>query len=470
MIENSAFGNIAGKIKVGIDKIAQLDIRAKIEKARELGKAGIDDVWESVRKALADQGQRAKNTITVVYDGKAPYIAARNLCAYIQDMGYKVTLIDTDKYEKGGLAISYGKVIIVGHHKLAKEQEQGIGFLQYDNYGMKFGFCGRCVLRASRSALGRGEKGRKKFSNYYDSRMLCHEELASKYGTPMKFGARGETRKSQYDLLWLEFAAYGLSEFLAGTKTKEEMTAEGSENIAEKAAANLIGQMKADEDMTYTIDELLQNSYKQNENTGMETLRKHLGNDIVFTGVWADAKDQYDLEDSELLEGELSACVFQVGCYAIRSSHHLYQDTEEVHYSKKIPATQEVITSYKESGEDVAALLLMDEVREVHEISAKLHTAGAVPSIEGWKDICLAAASMRWSECVSFIGTVKSNASISDEQAELFVLKTYIGDSFGVDHWYKLGLDGTVWEYQEHPYDPDSFEVSWQGSGKKQAI
>ena len=28
--------------------------------------------------------------------------------------------------------------------------------------------------------------------------------------------------------------------------------------------------------------------------------------------------------------------------------------------------------------------------------------------------------------------------------------------------WYKLSSDGNVTEYEEHPYDPESFESSWR--------
>lgn len=99
-----------------------------------------------------------------------------------------------------------------------------------------------------------------------------------------------------------------------------------------------------------------------------------------------------------------------------------------------------------------------DGVREVQVISARYNGSGA----EGWQHICLAATSLRWDESINFIGTLKPAASVSNEQEVLFVLKQYTGDSFGVAHWYKLSSDGNVTEYEEHPYDLKSFEVSWK--------
>lgn len=50
-----------------------------------------------------------------------------------------------------------------------------------------------------------------------------------------------------------------------------------AKDIAEAAAANLIQQVEADKDTTYTLEEIMQNCYKAHEREGMETLRKHLG-------------------------------------------------------------------------------------------------------------------------------------------------------------------------------------------------
>lgn len=99
-----------------------------------------------------------------------------------------------------------------------------------------------------------------------------------------------------------------------------------------------------------------------------------------------------------------------------------------------------------------------DGARDVQDISARYNGTGS----EDWQHVCLAATSHSWDESINFIGTLKLAASAPDEQEVLFVLKQYTGNSYGVAHWYKLSSDGTVTEYSEHPYNPESFEESWK--------
>ena len=168
---------------------------------------GGDGAWEHYQKQHTG---RVDEPIYIVCDGKAPREAATNLYYYIGKMGYKTKLVDIDDYHKGHV----GSVIVVGHHNLAKEWLEYVG-VRYVNYGMGYGFSGNlCVLMASRSALGSGKKGRKLFEEHYNSKMITHLDLAFEYKIPGMFGYRNETRKSQYDLLWLEFVKYGLSMFL----------------------------------------------------------------------------------------------------------------------------------------------------------------------------------------------------------------------------------------------------------------
>lgn len=89
-----------------------------------------------------------------------------------------------------------------------------------------FGFKeNRCVLRASRRALSseNGGEGHEAFGKFYNESMKKYEDLAEKYNIPLKY-EEGErrTRKYQYDLLWIEFAKYGLEHFLDIEAEKEE--------------------------------------------------------------------------------------------------------------------------------------------------------------------------------------------------------------------------------------------------------
>lgn len=391
-----------------------------------------------------------KPVVTIFYDGKAPYAAAFNLCRHIQSMGIEAKLKDAGDYDEG----YPGKVIIIGHHDLTKKQLAEVGVL-YNSYGLILGYTqDKCVLRVSRSSLGKGKKGRKKFEEYYNTRIHSYKELAATYNVPMQFGSRDETRKSQYDLIWLIFATHWLYGFLGKTS---ELGPGAGIDIAQQAANDLIQKVTADKDKVYTLEELLRNTYKANESDGMKILRKHLGDNIAFTCVWADARDERELEESELLDGELSGYVFTVGGYTIRSAVCLYQDDDEADYTQRVPAGQDAIAQYREAGWRMPSP--GNGVREVQVVSARYNGSGS----EGWQHICIAATSIRWDESINFIGTLKPSALAPDEQEVLLILKQYTGDSFGVAHWYKLSSDGNVTEYEEHPYDPESFEASWRG-------
>ena len=391
-----------------------------------------------------------KPVVTIFYDGKAPYTAAFNLCRHIQSMGIEAKLKDVGDYDEG----YPGKVIIIGHHNLTKKQLAEVGVL-YNSYGLMLGYTqDKCVLRVSRSSLGKGKKGREKFEEYYNTRILSYKELAATYNVPMQFGSRDETRKSQYDLMWLVFATHWLYGFLGKTG---ELGKGDDHDLAQQAANDLLQKVNADKDQVYTLDELLRNTYKANESAGMKTLRTHLGEDIAFTGVWADARDERELEESELLDGELSGFVFTIGSYTIRSAVCLYRDDDEIDYTQRVPAGEDAIAQYREEGWRL--LGPGNGVREVQVISARYNGFG---SVEGWRHVCLAATSLRWDESINFIATLKPVASAPAEQEVLFILKQYTGDSFGVAHWYKLSSDGNVTEYEEHPYDPESFEASWR--------
>lgn len=228
------------------------------------------------------------------------------------------------------------------------------------------------------------------------------------------------------------------------------------ESIAEAAAADLITKINADKNKTFTLAEIQRNIYTGKASAGMKTLRTHLGDNIVFTGVWTDAKDERELDETELEAGELSGFVSSIGNYVIRSSVCLYRDDDEIHYSQRVPAGPDEITQY--INERRPFPMLGSGFREVQIISARYKDAAA----DDWTFICLATTSVSWDESIDFICTVKYDAFDPDEQEMVFVLNQYTGDSFGVAHWYKLSADGAVTKYSEHPYDPESFEESWK--------
>lgn len=311
---------------------------------------------------------------------------------------------------------------------------------------MMFGYAQDvCVLRASKSALGKGKKGRAQFETYYNTRILAHRELADSYTVPLRFDSKDRSRRPQYSLLWLEFAHLGLPQFLGGPAALPS----GPEAAPPRQTAES-RTPEADGDTVYTLDELLRNIYKTRERAGMETLRRHLGADIVFTGLWAGARDERELEESELLEGELSGYVFTIGGYTLRSASCLYLDDDSIDYSERVPAGPEALARYRQEGWRM--LGAEDGVREVQALSARYGGRG------DWHTVCLVTSSLHWDESIHFIGTLKPTAA---SQESLFILKQYTGDSYGIAYWYALAPDGTISEYGEHPYDPGSFERPW---------
>ena len=94
---------------------------------------------------------------------------------------------------------------------------------------------------------------------------------------------------------------------------------EPGSSMAERAADNVLSKFRAEkEGISFTIDGILRASYEQNEDSAMEVLHAHLGDRIVITGTWAEAEGERELEEEELFEGEISASVFTIGCYAVR--------------------------------------------------------------------------------------------------------------------------------------------------------
>jgi len=174
----------------------------------KVGKA-VEKRMDERQKERDEAIQELKKFAFVIYDGKAPYTAAQNLAKYLGDLGYQAAAIDPEMYHsrlEGTSAEEYCQWIIIGHHDFTKEQMARVPLCS-NEYGLKMGVKNRrYVLRACRSDLSPGKKGRKEFAAYYNKEMLNYRELAEKYGVPMTFGYRSETRESQYDLLWLKCA------------------------------------------------------------------------------------------------------------------------------------------------------------------------------------------------------------------------------------------------------------------------
>lgn len=197
------------------------------------------------------------------------------------------------------------------------------------------------------------------------------------------------------------------------------------------------------------------------------TIRKHWKLSAVFTGSLHFGHGK-KLTEAELLPGELSVELFQVGCYIVRSAQRVYQICEPGYSpEKEIPASPEDVELVRKDIVPINAAPYCgftvttgigfqpwrNRLRVTHEISARHRNDSSGP----FRIVCRAAESRnsRWSEKIGPVYAAKEHIAVSDKKASLFVCNTYIGDSFSADTWYKLEPTGEITTLSLHPYDAD---------------
>ena len=225
--------------------------------------------------------------------------------------------------------------------------------------------------------------------------------------------------------------------------------------------------LKQNEEAIPNYEEFFRESYKQKERSGKETLRTHLGKDIVFTGTWAEATEERELDGEELQAGEAAAVIFQVGCCTVRSAQRIYKVCDSGYYDPEAgsPADKTDVdlvrkdmdceNAWAKAAESSICVTTSigswkDRLRVTNEISAK-HSSD--PD-KVFRYICRAARSGNhtWSEDIEFICTVKEHALIPDEYASLLICRHYEGSSFGSDTWYKLDPTGKITKLEPGAY------------------
>lgn len=232
-------------------------------------------------------------------------------------------------------------------------------------------------------------------------------------------------------------------------------------DIVTEAVNDLDQQWNADKDKVLDLNKLLRESYKRKMHMAIQSLRTQLGDDIILTGTWDEAEDMHELEESELLDGEMSAFVYKVGSYLVRQADCLYQDGDGIDYRERKPAGKDAIVAYM----DASHLYICEpplSYRSAKKISAKYIGDCGVPS-EEWKCVCYEdhATSYYWSEQINFICAVKSGNLSSGSREELYVLKHWTGSSNSYDYWYRFNPDGTVEECRIYPLNnPFGIEAS----------
>lgn len=198
------------------------------------------------------------------------------------------------------------------------------------------------------------------------------------------------------------------------------------------------------------------------EDEDLVTIRKHWGQSVVFTDTSYPARVEraglfrsgelwltwypdwaQELTAEELLPGEISAALFNVGCYTVRSA----QWACEYQGESMIPASQEKVEFIRKYFADNSDAIMGPfyswpwryEQRVTHKISAR-HNSNPDGSFIYVCD----APSDSWSLFIGAIYTAKENRFMPDEYASLFVHSVYSGSSFSSDTWYKLDPTGKI--------------------------
>lgn len=198
------------------------------------------------------------------------------------------------------------------------------------------------------------------------------------------------------------------------------------------------------------------------------TIRNHWSKAVVFTGSW-EGKEGKEVPAERLLPSELSAVLFQVGCYTVRSAQRVYQICEPGYSpERETPASsEEVELVQKDIAHNANRLGLtvyggygwspwQNRLRVTHEISARHQDSP--DSL--FTVICRAAQSrdggISWSERITAVLTAKKHLAVPGKSASLFVCNRYVGSSFSSDTWYKLDPDGKTETLSLHPFNSDA--------------
>lgn len=178
-----------------------------------------------------------------------------------------------------------------------------------------------------------------------------------------------------------------------------------------------------------------------------------------------DDKQAEFVSEDKLLTGEISACIFRLGCYLVRSAQRVYRiSSEEVYFpEKESPASnEETEIVRKDLASNIADANLgvtrtgivppswYNKLRVTHEISAKHIDAPG----ETFQYICRAASARNysWSEGIKEITCEKAEPGIPDEYASLVVCLGWTGSSYSMDTFYRLEPTGKVTEDTVRPF------------------
>ena len=157
----------------------------------------------NVVKREAEATEVSEYLVKVFYDCKHAETIAKELCDYINEHTQFDSILahmdESGKIEKTGKVT---KTIIIGHHSGTDKIRDRMKTLQYQQYGISYGFDeDKCVITASKPKLNKS-KGDK--SRFFDAFSQCFAEDPSKL----------YLREAQFKYAVFEFMQNGLYRFL----------------------------------------------------------------------------------------------------------------------------------------------------------------------------------------------------------------------------------------------------------------
>ena len=211
----------------------------------------------------------------------------------------------------------------------------------------------------------------------------------------------------------------------------------------------------------------------------------------IFTDTWHPGVDWEEVPEGEPFPGELSAVLFRIGCYTVRSAMRVYKVRDPKGQREKIPAElaevelvrkdsyyktfiEPVISGDVPAAAEHPALAAVIqppvwryELCAMHEISAKyiksadsgfVHICSALQYINTRDPEDMAKRSLmpEVSGCYEYIGdiyTVKAQESSPDESASLLIYKHYESSRQGVDTWYRFDPSGEIASSRELSFE-----------------
>lgn len=179
-------------------------------------------------------------------------------------------------------------------------------------------------------------------------------------------------------------------------------------------------------------------------------IRKGQEDTAVFTGVWHPGPDDRNLAGEELLPGELSAVVFQVGCYTVRSARRVYRLREPgLGQEPDEPAGQADTESVRK------------DMGSTYGGTAGYAEGSMADPGNAFTVVCRVLQPVPADGCgyIGDIYAVRENDTVPDEAASLIVYSHYEGSSSGTDTWYRLAPDGRITRSEKFPFPTETEDL-----------